>query len=151
MRRQRNIQIPPPNALDMSVADSFELGSAPFIWNDLSPSQIAPVHHVNGLVLINAAAGMGKTRTITYRIAYIQEPRDAIRILVTRLHVWSCTCRKNCGARCCSAWSSCTNGIGLCNVAPREKLLDGEVEPKRLGLAKTVDCQHAPVVLHTQV
>lgn len=55
----------------MSFPDSTDLGSAPFDWNDLSPSQIAPVRHINGPVLINAAAGTGKTRTITYRIAYI--------------------------------------------------------------------------------
>ncbi len=63
---------PAPNALNESY-DFSELGSAPFDWNDLSPSQIEPVRHINGPVLINAAAGTGKTRTITYRIAYIIE------------------------------------------------------------------------------
>lgn len=57
--------------MDSAFSDSTDLGSAPFDWNDLSPSQIAPVRHINGPVLINAAAGTGKTRTITYRIAYI--------------------------------------------------------------------------------
>jgi len=51
--------------------DLAVLGSAPFDWSDLSPSQIAPVRHVAGPLLINAGAGTGKTRTIIYRIAYI--------------------------------------------------------------------------------
>lgn len=59
---------PPPQTLD-----SLEFGPAPFDWNDLSASQIAPVRHMDGPVLINAAAGTGKTRTLTYRIAYLIE------------------------------------------------------------------------------
>ncbi len=51
--------------------DLAALGSAPFDWSDLSSSQIAPVRHVAGPLLINAGAGTGKTRTIIYRIAYI--------------------------------------------------------------------------------
>ncbi|HZQ06545.1 MAG TPA: UvrD-helicase domain-containing protein [Anaerolineae bacterium] len=47
------------------------LGSAPFDWSDLSPSQVAPVRQVAGPLLINAGAGTGKTRTIIYRIAYV--------------------------------------------------------------------------------
>lgn len=57
--------------MNLLTPNPTDLSSAPFDWSELSPSQIAPVRHVSGPVLINAAAGTGKTRTITYRIAYI--------------------------------------------------------------------------------
>ena len=57
--------------MNTPITNSTDLGLAPFDWKDLSPSQIAPVRHVAGPLLINAGAGTGKTRTIIYRIAYI--------------------------------------------------------------------------------
>lgn len=73
MKGDAKYLFPPPHLLDSSFIDFTSLGSAPFDWNDLSESQIPPVRHIEGPVLINAAAGTGKTRTITYRIAYIIE------------------------------------------------------------------------------
>jgi DNA helicase-2/ATP-dependent DNA helicase PcrA len=52
--------------------------------NQLNPAQFAAVSSVNGPHLIVAGAGTGKTRTITYRVAYLVElgvPPEAILLL----------------------------------------------------------------------
>jgi DNA helicase-2/ATP-dependent DNA helicase PcrA len=52
--------------------------------NELNPAQYAAVTSVNGPHLIIAGAGTGKTRTITYRVAYLVElgvPPEAILLL----------------------------------------------------------------------
>ena len=51
--------------------------------NELNEEQLACVTAPDGPVLIIAAAGTGKTRTLTYRVAYLAEQDvDAQRILI---------------------------------------------------------------------
>jgi len=50
--------------------------------NDLNDAQIAPVIHKEGPLIVIAGAGSGKTRVLTYRIAYlIQKGVDPFEIL----------------------------------------------------------------------
>ena len=56
--------------------------------NELNPAQYAAVTSVNGPHLIIAGAGTGKTRTITYRVAYLVElgvkPESILLLTFTR-------------------------------------------------------------------
>src|SRR5262245_1772445 len=52
--------------------------------NQLNPAQYEAVSSVNGPHLIIAGAGTGKTRTVTYRVAYLVElgvPPESILLL----------------------------------------------------------------------
>ena len=56
--------------------------------NELNPAQYAAVSSVNGPHLIIAGAGTGKTRTITFRVAYLVElgvkPESLLLLTFTR-------------------------------------------------------------------
>lgn len=61
--------------------------------SELNPEQQAVVQRVNGPLLVLAGAGSGKTRTLTYRIAYILDqeltsPHGILAITFTRKAAW---------------------------------------------------------------
>ncbi len=61
--------------------------------NELNSEQQAVVQRVNGPLLVLAGAGSGKTRTLTYRIAYILDqgltsPHGILAITFTRKAAW---------------------------------------------------------------
>ncbi|MCB0470995.1 MAG: UvrD-helicase domain-containing protein, partial [Flavobacteriaceae bacterium] len=48
----------------------------------LNDAQLAPTKHINGPIIIIAGAGSGKTRVLTYRIAYLMHNKvDPFNVL----------------------------------------------------------------------
>lgn len=75
---------PPPGIATPAPPQQFQIDYR----NQLNPAQYAAVSSVNGPHLIIAGAGTGKTRTITYRVAYLVElgvkPESILLLTFTR-------------------------------------------------------------------
>ena len=75
---------PPPGSATPAPPQQFQIDYR----NQLNPAQYAAVSSVNGPHLIIAGAGTGKTRTITYRVAYLVElgvkPESILLLTFTR-------------------------------------------------------------------